>query len=632
MKITRTFELLDWISEKYQKNDILAGKKDGEWIKYSIDDYIKYSTLMCYGFHEIGLRKGDKVVTITNNRPEFNIIDMALSMLGVIHVPIYPTLNPSEYTVIINHSDAKVVIVGIQSIYNRITPIMDQLIHKPAIYTLDKIGNEKELYEILKLGILSRKKNADIINEIKSTILPDDVATIIYTSGTTGDPKGVMLSHRNIISNFTAHAEAQPLNHTHRIVSFLPLCHIYERSMNYEYQYLGVSIYYAESLATIAADILDVKAHGFCAVPRILEMIYDKLIAAGKDLSGIKKVIYSLSIHHGHRYDIHRGFWYKFWQKLFDKLVYVKWREKFGGNKMAIVCGSSAVRDKIVRLFHAAGLEVYEGYGLSETSPVISVNSATTNQVKIGTVGPILKGVEVKLADDGEILTKGPSLMLGYYKDPEYTKQVIDSDGWFHTGDIGIFVDNKYLKITDRKKEIFKLSAGKYIAPQMIENKLKESPLITDVMVIGENEKFASAIISPNFNYLHFWAGKHKIHYRDNTQLISHPETVKRVQKEIDALSKNLAPYEQIKCFRLVEDEWSPQTGELSPTLKLKRNVLTKKYQSIIDQIYNKPSQSGGHGFSLKQINLSLINLKSSIDSAIKKSGDSHKSGNTNID
>jgi long-chain acyl-CoA synthetase len=334
-------------------------------------------------------------------------------------------------------------------------------------------------------------------------------------------------------------------------------------------------------------------------------------------------VIYFLTIHHGHLYDLHKGFWYKFWQKLFDKLVYAKWREKFGGNRMAIVCGSSAVRDKIVRLFHAAGLEIYEGYGLSETSPVISVNSATTNQVKIGTVGPILKGVEVKLADDGEILTKGPSLMLGYYKDPEYTKQVIDSDGWFHTGDIGIFVDNKYLKITDRKKEIFKLSAGKYIAPQMIENKLKESPLITDVMVIGENEKFASAIISPNFNYLHFWAGKHKIHYRDNTQLISHPETVKRVQKEIDTLSKNLAPYEQIKCFRLVEDEWSPQTGELSPTLKLKRNVLTKKYQSIIDQIYNKPTQSGGHGFSLKQINLSLINLKSSIDSAIKKSGDS---------
>ena len=468
MEITRTFELLDWISEKYQKNDILAGKKDGEWIKYSVTDYIKYATLMSYGFYEIGLRKADKVVTITNNRPEFNIIDMALSMIGVIHVPIYPTLNPSEYEVIINHSDAKVMIIGTQSIYNRIVPIVDKLQNNPVIYTLDKIAKEKELYDILKLGILNRKKNADIIHEIKKTITPDDVATIIYTSGTTGAPKGVMLSHKNIISNFTAHAEAQPLNHNHRIVSFLPLCHIYERSMNYEYQYLGVSVYYAESLATIAADILDVKAHGFCAVPRILEMVYDKFIAAGKDLTGIKKIIYSLAIYHGHKYDMNKGAFYVFWQKLFDKLVYVKWREKLGGNKMAIVCGSSAVREKIVRLFHAAGLEIYEGYGLSETSPVISVNSPTTKQIKLGTVGPILKGVEVKIADDGEILTKSPSLMLGYYKDPEYTKQVIDSDGWFHTGDIGMFVDNKYLKITDRKKEIFKLSSGKYIAPQMI--------------------------------------------------------------------------------------------------------------------------------------------------------------------
>jgi len=456
------------------------------------------------------------------------------------------------------------------------------------------------------------------------------VVTIIYTSGTTGDPKGVMLSHRNLISNFTAHAEAQPLNHNHKIVSFLPLCHIYERSMNYEYQYLGVSVYYAESLATIAADILDVKANGFCTVPRILEMVYDKFISAGKDLHGIKKLIYSLAIFHGHRYDFNKNFWYKLWLKIFDKLVYVKWREKLGGNRMAIVCGSSAVRDKIVRLFHAAGLEVYEGYGLSETSPVVAVNNANTNTVKIGTVGAILRGVEVKLADDGEILTKGPSLMLGYYKDPEYTKQVIDEEGWFHTGDIGKFIDEKFLKITDRKKEIFKLSSGKYIAPQLIENMFKESPMIVDIIVIGENEKFTSAIISPNFNHLHFWAGKHKVHYRDNTELISQPEMLKRFQKEIDILNKNLAPHEQIKCFRLVVDEWSPQTGELSPTLKLKRNVLMKKYQSLIDQIYNKNSDANGHGFSFKNINLSLINLRSSIDSAIKKTGETLKPGNSN--
>lgn len=622
MEITRTFELLDWILENYQKKDILAGKKDGEWITYSVNDYYKYSVLMSYGFHEIGLRKDDKVVTITNNRPEFNIIDMALSMLGVIHVPIYPTLNAKDYETIINHSDAKVIIIGIQQIYNRVQPIFDALINHPDIYTLDKINNEKVLYEILKIGISSRKKNEDIVNEIKKTIQPNDVATIIYTSGTTGDPKGVMLSHCNLISNFTAHAEAQPLNHNHRIVSFLPLCHIYERSMNYEYQYLGASIYYAESLATIAADILDVKANGFCAVPRILEMVYDKFIAAGKDLHGIKKAIYSLAIYHGHKYDFNKTWWYKFWQRIFDKLVYVKWREKLGGNKMSIVCGSSAVREKIVRLFHAAGLEIYEGYGLSETSPVITVNNANTKSMKIGTVGPILREVEMKFADDGEIYTKGPCLMLGYYKDPEYTKQVIDEEGWFHTGDIGKLIDGKYLKITDRKKEIFKLSSGKYIAPQLIENKLKDSLLIVDSIVIGENEKFTSAIISPNFNYLHFWAGKQKLNYRDNDELIALPEINKRLQKEIDLCNKTLAPHEQVKCFRLVVDEWSPQTGELSPTLKLKRNVLMDKYKSIISQIYKKNIDSNGHGFSFKNINLSLIQLKSTIDTAIKKTGD----------
>ncbi|NLJ81499.1 MAG: long-chain fatty acid--CoA ligase [Bacteroidales bacterium] len=625
MKITRTFELLDWLLERYDKKDILAGKKDGEWISYSVDDYYKYSVLMSYGFHEIGLRKGDKVVTITNNRPEFNIIDMALSMIGVIHVPIYPTLNAHDYEVIINHSDAKVVIIGIQTIYSRVQPAFKSFVNNPEIYTLDKIGDEKVLYEVLKLGIYSRKKNEDTISEIKKTILPDDIATIIYTSGTTGEPKGVMLSHRNLISNFTAHAQAQPLNHNHRTVSFLPLCHIYERSMNYEYQYLGVSIYYAESLATIAADILDVKAHGFCAVPRILEMVYEKFIAAGKDLRGIKKIIYKLAINHGHRYDLHKSSWYNFWTKVYDKLVYVKWREKFGGNRMAIVCGSSAVRDKIVRLFHAAGLEVYEGYGLSETSPVISVNNANTKEVKIGTVGPILENVEVKIADDGEILTKGPSLMLGYYKDPEYTSQVIDEEGWFHTGDIGKLIDGKYLQITDRKKEIFKLSAGKYVAPQLIENLLKESNLITDIMIIGENEKFVSALISPNFNHLHFLAGKYRLRYKNNDELIALPEIIKRFQKEIDFFNKNLAPHEQIKMFRLVTDEWSSQTGELSPTLKLKRSVLHEKYNTIIHQIYNKTTDSKGHGFSFKNINLSLIQLKSTFDFVTKKSEDPSK-------
>jgi long-chain acyl-CoA synthetase len=426
---------------------------------------------------------------------------------------------------------------------------------------------------VLRLGIFHRRELGKTVAAIKNSITPDDIATLIYTSGTTGTPKGVMLSHRCLVHNFTSHSKAQPLTHKNRIISFLPLCHIYERSMNYHYQYLGVSIYYAENMGTLINDIADVGVQGFCSVPRVLEMVYDKFHSAGKDLSGIKKWIYFGAIRHGQRYDFKKNVWYNFWTKVYDKLVYSKWRKKLGDNEFDIISGGASIQPRIVRLFSAAKIRVIEGYGLTETSPVIAVNNPNRNMQYIGTVGPILDGVEVKIADDGEILTKGPSLMSGYYKDPEYTKQVIDEEGWFHTGDIGEMVDGVFLKITDRKKEIFKLSAGKYIAPQMLENKFKESPFIENIMVIGENEKFASAIISPNFNHLHFWASKHKVHFRDNTFLIAHPQMIARMQKEIEKFNKDLAAHEQIKRFRLVVDEWTPQTGELSPTLKLKKKV-----------------------------------------------------------
>jgi long-chain acyl-CoA synthetase len=411
-----------------------------------------------------------------------------------------------------------------------------------------------------------------------------------------------------------AHAKVQPLNHTNREISFLPLCHIYERSLNYHYQYLGVSIYYAESLATLSADIADIKAQGFCAVPRVLEMIYDKLYAAGKDLSRVKKWIYFAAIRHGQRFDYNKNGFYHFWTKIYDVLVYKQWRKKFGDNEFDIITGGASIQPRIIRLFTAAKMRIYEGYGLTETSPVIAVNNPNKKMIKIGTVGPILEGVQVKFSPEGEILTKSPSLMKGYYKDPEYTKEVIDEDGWFHTGDIGEMIDGIYLKITDRKKEIFKLSAGKYIAPQMLENKFKESAFIENIMVIGENEKFASAIVSPNYNQLHFWATKHRIHYRDNKVLIASPQVLARMQREIERFNKHLAPHEQIKRFRLVIDEWTPQTGELSPTLKLKRIVLMKKYQSIIDEIYNhKTDNQDFLGFNIKQIDLSNINVSSVV-------------------
>ena len=476
-EITRTFDLLDHLVEHYPKDDILAGKVNGEWVKYSSHDYYKFAHYLAYGLCEMGLKQGDRVVTMSSNCPEWNFIDMALSMSGIIHVPIYPTLNTESYLYILRHSEAVAVMVSSKVLLNRIRPALDQMETKPQVYSLANIEGEHRTLEILKLGIANRDKWMGEIERRKREIKPDDWTTMIYTSGTTGMPKGVMLSHRNLCSNFTAHAQVQPCDSRHRFLSFLPLNHIYERSMNYHYQYLGISIYYAESMGTIQQNMQELHADGFCAVPRVLEMVYDKLYAAGKDFTGIKKAIYDWAFRHGQRYD-YTGLtkvqpFYQISQWLLDRLVYRQWREKFGGKHLTVITGGSSIQPKMVRLFAAAGINIYEGYGMSETSPVIAVNDPAHRQVKIGTVGPVLSGVELKFDEDGEILTRGPHIMLGYYKDPEYTAQVIDADGWLHTGDIGTLVGGRYLKITDRKKDIFKLSAGKYVAPQLIENLLR---------------------------------------------------------------------------------------------------------------------------------------------------------------
>ena len=613
-EITRTFDLLDHLVENYPKDDILAGKVNGEWVKYSSHDYYKFAHYLAYGLCEMGLKQGDRVVTMSGNCPEWNFIDMALAMSGMIHVPIYPTLNTESYLHILRHSEATVVFVSTKVLLNRLRPALDQLEEKPQVYTLANIEGEHRTLEILKLGIANRDKWMPEIERRKREIKPDDWMTMIYTSGTTGLPKGVMLSHRNLCSNFLAHAQVNPMDSNCRVLSFLPLNHIYERSLNYHWQVKGVSIYYAESLGTIQHNMLEIKGDGFCAVPRVLEMVYDKLYAAGKDLSGIKKKIYDRAFKHGSHYDYSglRKFspMYMVGQKILDRLVYSKWREKFGGKNLIVITGGSSIQPKMVRIFAAAGINIYEGYGLSETSPVIAVNDPAHNQVKIGTVGPILSGVEVKFGEDKEILTRGPHVMLGYYKDPEYTAEVIDEDGWFHTGDIGELVGGKYLKITDRKKDIFKLSAGKYVAPQLIENMLRESEYIEQVMVIGENEKQTAAIISPNFNTLHYWALKYKLHYRDNAELISLPQTQEKMRKVLDVFNKNLAPHEQIKQFRLVTDEWTPTNGLLSPTLKLRRAPLMEKYKDLVADIYGKEKPSANAFFSaFKSVELPTINL-----------------------
>lgn len=588
MEITRTFDFLEQLKEKYaQKTDILAQKKNGVWKKISVDEYYEKAHLLSYGFLALGLQPQDKVVTITNNRPEWNFIDMALGMANLVHVPVYPTLGIEDYKYIIHHSDAKLVIIGNEIIFNVVHPAIQALEVKPIVYTVNPIENQKHLDDISLLGLNTKNIYNKVIEENKKTIKPEDLCTIIYTSGTTGLPKGVMLSHRSITFNAMAHGNMQIVDHRHRMLSFLPLCHIYERSMNYSFQYLGVSIYYAESLSTIGADLKDGNVNGFCSVPRVLEMTFEKFRSAGKDLKGMKKKIYFWAFNAGQTFDNNnKSPFYRLKYFIADKLIYSKWRENLGGNELLIVSGGSSIQPKIVRLFTAAKMKVVEGYGLTETSPVIAVNRPKDNLVLIGSVGKLIDGIEVKLADDGEILTKGVCLMMGYYKDPAYTQEVIDEEGWFHTSDIGEFTKDGYLRITDRKKDIFKLSCGKYIAPQLLENKIKESPFIENVMIIGENQKFVSALISPNFNYLHFWGSKHKLHYRDNDELIENPLTVQRIKKEIDQINEKLAPHEQVKRFRVVHEEWGTATGELSPTLKLKRSAMMEKYKATIAEIF----------------------------------------------
>jgi len=597
MEITRIFDLLDHLKNNYPSDAILAAKKNGNWIKYSTDDYIRYSNLFSIGLLALGFEKGDKIATVTNNRPEWNFIDMGMLQVGIVHVPLYPTISLDEYKYILTHSDVKAVIISDKQLYAKLEKLIGTIPAITKVYIFNEVEGVANWNEIIALGEQNEAHFKTRFNEIKDTIKPEDLATIIYTSGTTGTAKGVMLSHRNLVTNFISTSKIQPLKYGHKVLSFLPLCHIYERMMNYHYQYLGISIYYAENMGTIAADLTEIKADGFTAVPRVLEKIYGKIVAQGKDLPWLKKEIFQWALKLGSRYELNgqNGKFYELKLKIADKLVFSKWRAAIGGRIQVVVSGGAALQPLLSRIFWAADIKVVVGYGLTETSPVIAVGYPFWPKIKFGTVGPILEGVEVKFDEEGEILVKGPNVMMGYYKDPEYTKQVFDEEGWFHTGDIGMMVDGEFLKITDRKKEIFKLSSGKYVAPQLIENKFKESIFIEQIMVVGENEKFASALISPNFNYLHFWASKYKIHYRDNEELIKKTLVIERIQREVDLVNKELGDHEKIKRFRLVCEEWSPQSGELSPTLKLRRNIIYKKYDHILREIfqYSKNDENG---------------------------------------
>lgn len=609
MEVTRTFDIIEYSNQKYPREDAYCGKQDGNWIKYSSADVAQNINLVSYGLLAMGFRRGDKIATITANKPEWNFADMGLAQAGMIHIPIYPTIGTDEYSFILKHSDVKAIIVGNKSIYNKVSPIISGLDRAVVLFSFDQIDGVRAFSEILEEGRKNSEKYAEELESIKSSIKPDDLVTIIYTSGTTGNSKGVMLSHNNLLSNVKSTIKAHHLGYGNRAISFLPLCHVLERMINYHYQYKGISIYYVENMGTVGEMIKEIKPHIFCSVPRLLEKVYDNIISKGRSLPWVKRKIFFWAVNLGLKFRLKgNSAFYKFRLRIARKLIFSKWREALGNELVVVVSGGAALQSRLERIFWAAEIPVIQGYGLTETSPVIAVNPLRIDEIKFETVGPVLENVQVRIAEDGEILSKGPNLMLGYYKAPELTAEVIDSEGWFHTGDIGVLEGNKFLRITDRKKEMFKLSAGKYIAPQPIENRLKESPFIEQAMVIGENEKFASSLISPNFSYLHDWCTMHKLHFRDNSDLIELPEVTNLFSREIKEINNTLGEHEQIKRFRLVTEEWSTQSGELSPTLKLRRNLITNHYRDIIADIYSRGDSD---------VNV-LIKIKNGINGLMK--------------
>jgi len=587
-EVTRLFDILPHYAKSFKpKDDVLAGKDNGKWIKFSIADYISHADNISFGLLHLGISPGDNVATISGSRPEWNLVDMGIQQTGAIHVPIYPTISESDYKYILEHADVKIIFVSGRETYRKIEHLVDELKNLIAVYAFKETEGIKHLDDLISLG----KENAypEQIKKIKDSIKPSDLATIIYTSGTTGNPKGVMLTHHNIISNFKACKDIPPIGEEGRALSYLPLCHIYERMLVYLYQYLGISVYYAESPVTVGDNMREIKPEILSTVPRLLEKVYERIINSGRKLTGIKKMIFFWAVNVGMHYELNGGWrpYYALKLKIARKLVFSKWQEALGGKLKVIVSGGAALQPRLAHIFWAAGIPVLEGYGLTETSPVIAVNNFEKNGVKFGTVGPVVKGTTVRIAEDHEIVCKGPGLMLGYYKEPELTAQAIDSDGWFHTGDLGRMELEGHLKITGRKKEIFKTSFGKYVSPEMVENNLKESEFIDALMVVGENQKYAAAIIVPDFNHLRSWCQIKGVPYSTNHEMIELERIKKRFQKEIHKFNKHLGATEQIKAFELLPNEWTVDSGELTATLKLRRSLINERYKSTIEKLFS---------------------------------------------
>ena len=586
-KVTRLFDFPYYQLEKHALKEALVSKKNGEWIKTSTKEYIDKANAISRGLLRLGVKPNDKIAVISlTNRTEWNIMDIGILQLGAQNVPIYPTISEDDYAYVLNHSEAKFCFVSCNEVHEKVTAIKDQVKSLENVYSFDELSNCDHWGKVFELG--SDTSNQDEVERLMNAVTPNDLATLIYTSGTTGRPKGVMLSHNNLVTNAIESSKRFPIEDGKtKALSFLPLCHVYERMLIYLYQYRGVSIYYAESLDKISDNLKETSPHVMTAVPRLLEKVYDKIYAKGTELTGIKKKLFFWAVDLGLKYEPYgqNGWWYEKKLSVARKLIFSKWKEGLGGNLGLIASGSAALQPRLSRIFNAAEFGLMEGYGLSETSPVISVNDMREGGFRIGTVGKPIDNTEVKIASDGEICIKGPQVMLGYYKDEEKTKEVI-VDGYFLTGDIGELDSDGFLKITDRKKEMFKTSGGKYVAPQLLENRFKQSRFIEQIMVVGEGEKMPAALIQPDFEFLKEWAALHNISVPEGTNLIENEKVLERYQQEIDEANEKFAKWEKVKQFRLTPDAWSMEGGHLTPTMKLKRKIIKQKYMALYNDIY----------------------------------------------
>lgn len=588
MQVKRLFDFPHYQLENFPREDALVTKYNGEWIKTSSQSFVDQANAISRGLIALGVQPDDKVAIISSvNRSEWNIVDIGIMQTGAQDVPVYPTISKEDYQYVLNHSESKYVFVSDSEVREKILSIKDQVPSLKEVYSFDTIDGCHSWLEVQKLG--ASLEHQPELEKRMAAITEEDLATLIYTSGTTGRPKGVMLSHKNISSNAITSAGRLPLElGKSKALSFLPVCHIYERMLQYMYTYTGTGIYFAESLETISDNLKEIKPEVMSAVPRLLEKVYDKIIAKGTDLTGVKKKLFFWAVELGLEWEPYgaNGWWYEKKLGLARKLIFSKWQEALGGNLLAIASGSAALQPRLARVFNAAGVPVMEGYGLTETSPVISVNDLRDGGFRIGTVGKVLPHTDVKIDTDGEIIINGPQRMMGYFKDPEKTAEAIDANGYFHTGDIGEIDSDGFLRITDRKKEMFKTSGGKYIAPQLIENTMKQSRFIEQIMVIGEGEKMPAAFIQPNFDFLKDWAKRKDIAYADLKDLCSQERILNRFQKEIDLYNASFGNWERIKKFEITPEIWTIEDGHLTPTLKLKRRIIKERYKDLYSQIY----------------------------------------------